>query len=52
MTGTGSAILSVLPDYRELFRDPVLPIRSLQSLVMELALIRVTYLRCNSTVRP
>ncbi|XP_028297385.1 uncharacterized protein LOC114459273 [Gouania willdenowi] len=33
MTSTGSAILSVLPDYCELFRDPVLPIRSLQSLV-------------------
>lgn len=33
MTGTGSAILSVLPDYCELFRDPILPIRSLQSLV-------------------
>lgn len=33
MTGTRSAILSVLPDYCELFRDPVLPIQSLQSLV-------------------
>uniref|UniRef100_A0A8C5EMQ3 YqaJ viral recombinase domain-containing protein n=1 Tax=Gouania willdenowi TaxID=441366 RepID=A0A8C5EMQ3_GOUWI len=33
MTGTGSAIVSVLPDHCELFRDPVLPIRSLQSLV-------------------
>lgn len=33
MRGTGSAILSVLPDYCELFRDPVLPIQSLQSLI-------------------
>lgn len=33
MTGTGFAILSVLPDYCELFRDSVMPIRSLQSLV-------------------
>lgn len=31
-TGTRSAILSVLPEYCEEFRDPVLPIRSLQSL--------------------
>ncbi|CAK6974348.1 uncharacterized protein LOC114459273 [Scomber scombrus] len=32
MTGTRSAILSVLPEYCDEFRDPILPIRSLQSL--------------------
>uniref|UniRef100_A0A8C5G714 PHD-type domain-containing protein n=1 Tax=Gouania willdenowi TaxID=441366 RepID=A0A8C5G714_GOUWI len=46
MTSTGSAILSVLPDYCELFRDPVLPIRSLQSLVTGTGLNRQKYKDC------